>query len=116
MNMKTLRTTLAAILLALALPVFSFAAPIVPKERIVLYEPGGNLSAFTTWLVPGGTEDPLRVFSTVDRLEGAGRHELERGAECVADGQADEGARGAFEAGVPCVHADSSGFGRHSRT
>ncbi len=54
-----------------ATPVTS--APITPKEKIVLFD--GNtrkdLSAFYTWLPKFGREDPDRVFSVVDQIDGA---------------------------------------------
>jgi len=54
-----------------ATPVTS--APITPKEKIVLFD--GNtrkdLSAFYTWLPKFGREDPDKVFSVVDQIDGA---------------------------------------------
>ncbi|MBI4624763.1 MAG: DUF1080 domain-containing protein [Verrucomicrobia bacterium] len=48
------------------------APAVVPTKTIVLYAPGMGLEAFTTWLDPHGrNNDPNRVFSVVDRIDGA---------------------------------------------
>jgi hypothetical protein len=49
------------------------AAPIVPRERIVLYdgETQQDLSKFYTWTNKHGRDDPDRVFTIVDRVDGA---------------------------------------------
>lgn len=44
--------------------------PIVPTEPIELFN-GSDLSNFHTWLVESQYEDPDRVFSVVDRIDGA---------------------------------------------
>lgn len=55
------------------------AAPIAPRETIVLFN-GKDLSNFTTWETVHKREDPDRVFTVVDRIDGApairisGRH------------------------------------------
>lgn len=41
-----------------------------PKETIRLFN-GRDLNNFYTWLVETGREDPLRVFSVVDQIDGA---------------------------------------------
>ena len=46
------------------------AAPVVPKETIVLF-PAADLSPFYTWLPKFGHEDPDRVFTMVDAIDGA---------------------------------------------
>ncbi|MSU65381.1 MAG: DUF1080 domain-containing protein [Opitutus sp.] len=46
------------------------ARPILPGAPIVLFN-GRDLSNFYTWLGKSGREDPDRVFSVVDRIDGA---------------------------------------------
>ena len=46
------------------------ATPITPRETIVLFN-GKDLSNFTTWETVHGREDPDRVFSVVDQIDGA---------------------------------------------
>ena len=43
---------------------------ITPRERVALFN-GRDLSPFTTWLAKHGTDDPDRVFTVVDRIDGA---------------------------------------------
>ena len=43
---------------------------IVPREMIRLFS-GRDLSSFYTWLVDSHREDPHRVFSVVDQVDGA---------------------------------------------
>jgi hypothetical protein len=43
---------------------------ISPRETVVLFN-GKDLSNFTTWLVGHGKEDPDRVFTVVDQIDGA---------------------------------------------
>lgn len=43
---------------------------VTPQETIALFE-GGGLDAFDTWLVDHHGEDPQRVFSVVDQVDGA---------------------------------------------
>jgi hypothetical protein len=43
---------------------------ITPRERVALFN-GRDLSSFTTWLAKLGTADPDRVFTVVDRIDGA---------------------------------------------
>jgi len=52
------------------IPALGQAEPIVPRETIQLFD-GKNLDAFYTWLQDRGTEDPLRVFTVVDQIDGA---------------------------------------------
>jgi hypothetical protein len=44
--------------------------PITPTETIRLFD-GKTLSNFTTWLVDDHRQDPLRVFTVVDQIDGA---------------------------------------------
>jgi hypothetical protein len=67
-----------ALVLALAAPVLLVgagptSAPITPKETIVLFDgkTRSDLSAFYTWLPKFGREDPDRVFTVVDQIDGA---------------------------------------------
>jgi hypothetical protein len=47
------------------------AAPVItPRETIALFN-GKDLAAFTTWLARHGREDPDRVFTVVDQVDGA---------------------------------------------
>ena len=46
------------------------AAPITPRETIVLFN-GRDLSNFYTWLAPHGRDDPDKVFTIVDQIDGA---------------------------------------------
>lgn len=46
------------------------AQTIAPEETIALFD-GQDLSSFYTWLVDSGREDPDRVFSVVDQVDGA---------------------------------------------
>lgn len=43
---------------------------ITPRERVSLFN-GRDLSSFTTWLAKLGTADQDRVFTVVDRIDGA---------------------------------------------
>lgn len=43
---------------------------VVPSKEILLFD-GSGLDHFYTWLVDDGYEDPLRVFSRVDQIDGA---------------------------------------------
>src|SRR6266498_1640882 len=45
-------------------------AAISPRETIVLFN-GKDLSNFTTWETVHGKEDPDRVFTVVDQIDGA---------------------------------------------
>jgi hypothetical protein len=47
--------------------------PITPKETIVLFDgkSKNDLSAFYTWLPKFGNEDPDKVFTVVDQIDGA---------------------------------------------
>ena len=56
---------LAAACLAAATP-----EPITPREPIALFN-GTDLSGFTTWLPKFGRDDPDRVFTVVDHVDGA---------------------------------------------
>ncbi|MBI4622766.1 MAG: DUF1080 domain-containing protein [Verrucomicrobia bacterium] len=46
------------------------APPISPREKIVLFN-GKDLSGFYTWEAKHGREDPDRVFTVVDQVDGA---------------------------------------------
>src|SRR5207249_3340731 len=80
-TMKPPRSSLlAASFVALAMMVVGGSAatatdaaeppPIVPRETISLFN-GKDLSAFTTWEIVHHLEDPDRVFSVVDQIDGA---------------------------------------------
>lgn len=45
-------------------------APITPREMIALFN-GKDLTNFTTWETKHGKEDPDRVFTVVDQIDGA---------------------------------------------
>jgi hypothetical protein len=45
-------------------------AAVAPRAPVSLFN-GTDLSALTTWLAVHGTADPDRVFSVVDRIDGA---------------------------------------------
>ncbi|HUR58711.1 MAG TPA: DUF1080 domain-containing protein, partial [Opitutaceae bacterium] len=55
--------------LTLAAQIFA-AAPITPREPIALFN-GKDLSNFTTWTMRHGAQDPERVFTVVDQIDGA---------------------------------------------
>ena len=67
------------LLLALALaagpaaPAATSDAPITPKETIVLFDgkTKKDLSMFYTWLRNHGRNDPDKVFTVVDQIDGA---------------------------------------------
>ncbi len=74
-----MRTVVCLLCLALSIAITSFAAEpaaaadgevVVPHEVIQLFN-GHDLSSFYTWLVDYHREDPSRVFSVVDRVDGA---------------------------------------------
>lgn len=46
------------------------APPITPREKIVLFN-GRDLSGFYTWEAKHGRDDPDRVFTVVDQIDGA---------------------------------------------
>ena len=46
------------------------STPITPREIISLFN-GKDLSNFTTWEIKHGKEDPDRVFTVVDQIDGA---------------------------------------------
>ena len=64
------------LILNVALPLFADEPAakdsdiVVPREVTSLFN-GKDLSAFYTWLVNHGREDPLNVFSVVDQVDGA---------------------------------------------
>ncbi len=58
------------ILTLLFSPVVCAGQPVVPKETIHLFD-GKSLDSFYTWLVDFHKEDPHRVFSVVDQIDGA---------------------------------------------
>ena len=47
-----------------------FSSPITPRERIAIFN-GKDLSNFVTWEVKHGKEDPDKVFTVVDQVDGA---------------------------------------------
>lgn len=59
---------LAALLPSFAVP--SQGAPITPTEPVVLFN-GKNLEGFYTWIVNHQYQDPARVVTVVDRIDGA---------------------------------------------
>jgi hypothetical protein len=69
---KIMKKTWPLLLLALILPAARPAAAqaVAPEETIRLFE-GQDLGAFYTWLADSGREDPDRVFSVVDQVDGA---------------------------------------------
>ena len=46
------------------------SAPITPRETIALFN-GKDLSSFYTWETKHGREDPDRVYTVVDQIDGA---------------------------------------------
>jgi hypothetical protein len=82
--MKSLNRALSCSFLTLAFVAATFlphvltasssgTAPITPKETIVLFDgkTKKDLSAFYTWLPKFGNEDPDKVFTVVDQVDGA---------------------------------------------
>jgi len=74
--MLTPRLRFFSMLLLLAgfVAIDATAAPVVPDKAIVLYDGKtvNDLSQFYTWLGPlGRDQDPNRVFTVVDRIDGA---------------------------------------------
>jgi len=76
--MKSPRCVLFFSLIAIAAATIARAAPpaeapIVPKETIVLFDgkTRKDLSAFYTWLAKFGHDDPDKVFTVVDQVDGA---------------------------------------------
>jgi hypothetical protein len=68
--MRTRTLSLAFSCLLVAAPHAAAQSPIKPTATIRLFD-GTSLGAFTTWLVDSHREDPLRVFSVVDQVDGA---------------------------------------------
>jgi hypothetical protein len=58
------------LLLPLAAPAAGGETAIRPEQTIRLFD-GTSLAPFYTWLVDSHREDPLRVFSVVDQVDGA---------------------------------------------
>jgi len=58
----------AALLTCFSVP--ALAAPITPTKPIVLFN-GKNLDGFYRWIVDHHREDPTRVVTVVDRIDGA---------------------------------------------
>ena len=58
---------------AVSSPVAAQDAPITPKETIVLFDgkTKTDLAAFYTWLPKFGRQDPDKVFTVVDQIDGA---------------------------------------------
>src|SRR3982751_5295066 len=72
-SMMHLRAAAAVVLLATLAPTPALAqAPgaITPTEVITLFD-GKSLANFETWLVDHHSNDPERVFSVVDQIDGA---------------------------------------------
>jgi hypothetical protein len=75
-----IRTTLALMVLLFLGPARPCSSQAVtPEETIVLFD-GEDFDSFYTWLADSGRQDPDRVFSVVDQIDGApavrisGRH------------------------------------------
>jgi hypothetical protein len=67
--MKTLR--LGCLIALLAAPLFAAdSSPISPREIIALFN-GKDLTNFYTWEAKHGREDPDKVFTVVDHVDGA---------------------------------------------
>jgi hypothetical protein len=65
-----MRTSSLLFALCLAASICPAAEPTTPREVIVLFN-GKDLANFTTWETKHGKEDPDRVFSLVDQIDGA---------------------------------------------
>jgi hypothetical protein len=65
-----IRNNLLLALLCGAVLAPAAAEPITPRDVIVLFN-GKDLSNFTTWETKHGKQDPDRVFSVVDQIDGA---------------------------------------------
>jgi len=59
------------LLLSLASPASTSAQTAIRPDRVVHLFDGKSFDAFYTWLVDSHREDPLRVFSVVDQVDGA---------------------------------------------
>mgnify|MGYP003331899032 CR=1 FL=1 len=69
--MSAMTWSVRTLLLSVAARAASPEPPaITPRERVALFN-GRDLSTFTTWLAKHGTDDPDRVFTVVDRIDGA---------------------------------------------
>jgi hypothetical protein len=66
----TSRVVLSALLLSLVPWRVAAEEPVTPTRTIHLFD-GRSLDRFTTWLVDSHRDDPLRVFSVVDQVDGA---------------------------------------------
>ena len=66
----TSRVILSALLLFLVPSRVAAEEPVTPTQTIHLFD-GTSLEGFTTWLVDSHRDDPLRVFSVVDQVDGA---------------------------------------------
>jgi hypothetical protein len=68
MLIRTTLALMATLLLGPARPCFSQA--VAPEETIALFD-GEDLDSFYSWLADSGRQDPERVFSVVDQVDGA---------------------------------------------
>jgi hypothetical protein len=59
------------LLLSCASPASTAAQAVIKPEGVVHLFDGKSLDAFYTWLVDSHREDPLRVFTVVDQVDGA---------------------------------------------
>ncbi len=59
-------------------PVLGQDAPIQPEETITLFN-GKDLSGFSTWLMDDHQQDPSRVFTVVDQIDGQPSASVARG-------------------------------------
>jgi hypothetical protein len=66
-----MRTWVLPVLLSLVAAASPAAEPAVRPERTIHLFDGKTLGGFYTWLVDTHREDPLRVFTVVDRVDGA---------------------------------------------
>ena len=58
-------------LIVMAVPTGAAAQSAVSPDRVIPLFDGKTLSGFYTWLVDSHREDPLRVFTVVDQVDGA---------------------------------------------
>ena len=66
-----MKTTLSLALLLLVGPARPAASQAITPDRTIPLFNGTNLDHFYTWLVDTAREDPHRVFSVVDQVDGA---------------------------------------------
>jgi hypothetical protein len=63
--------TAVLLLFVLALPAAATAQQAVRPDRVIHLFDGKSLDAFYTWVVDSRREDPLRVYTVVDQVDGA---------------------------------------------